>query len=152
MTCGRLEPQRPRIVVEGEVERPLTVELHELQSLADDETTVDLRCHKGWTRPDQRYRGLQLARLIRLADPRPTARYVTVASASYSVLLTREQVDDDRVLIATALKAKPLAAPRLVGPSQWDSFLSVKAVDRIELTAEPQKPTGPTIALTRIGR
>ena len=42
--------------------------------------------------------------------------------------------------------------PRLVGLSEWDCFLSVKSVDRIEVTCEPQRATAATIALTRLGR
>src|SRR5215472_16607329 len=42
--------------------------------------------------------------------------------------------------------------PRLVGPSEWDCFLSVKSVDRIEVTREPQQATAATIALARLER
>jgi hypothetical protein len=40
--------------------------------------------------------------------------------------------------------------PRLVGPSERDCFLSVKSVDRIEVTREPQQATAATIALARL--
>ncbi|MGH3001550.1 MAG: hypothetical protein ACRDM1_02580 [Gaiellaceae bacterium] len=42
--------------------------------------------------------------------------------------------------------------PRLVGPSDWDCFKSVKAVDRIEVTREPGEATAAAIALGRPGR
>jgi hypothetical protein len=42
--------------------------------------------------------------------------------------------------------------PRLVGPSDWDCFLSVKSVDRIEVTREPQRATAAAIALARLER
>jgi DMSO/TMAO reductase YedYZ molybdopterin-dependent catalytic subunit len=42
--------------------------------------------------------------------------------------------------------------PRLVGPSEWDCFLSVKSVDRIEVTRQPQQATAAAIALARIER
>ncbi len=42
--------------------------------------------------------------------------------------------------------------PRLVGPSDWDCFLSVKGIDRIELTREPAEATAERIALARIGQ
>ena len=41
---------------------------------------------------------------------------------------------------------------RLVGPSEWDCFLSVKAVDRIQVTRQPQRATAATIALARLER
>jgi hypothetical protein len=42
--------------------------------------------------------------------------------------------------------------PRLVGPSEWDCFLSVKSVDRIEVTRQPQRATAAAIALARLER
>jgi hypothetical protein len=42
--------------------------------------------------------------------------------------------------------------PRLVGPSEWDCFLSVKPVDLIEVTRQPQRATAATIALARLKR
>ena len=42
--------------------------------------------------------------------------------------------------------------PRLVGPAEWDCFLSVRSVDRIEVTREPQRATAATIALARLER
>ena len=42
--------------------------------------------------------------------------------------------------------------PRLVGPSDWDCFLSVKSVDRIELTREPAQATAAGVALARLER
>lgn len=100
----------------------------------------------------QTYRGVAVATLLQLASARAAAQYVTVASGDYSVVLTREQCEDRRVMLALELDGRPLTAPRLVGPSEWDCFLSVKDVDRIELTRVAQPATGPSIALARIGR
>jgi len=41
---------------------------------------------------------------------------------------------------------------RLVGPSEWDCFLNVKSVDRIEVTRKPQRATAAAIALARLER
>ena len=40
----------------------------------------------------------------------------------------------------------------VVGPAEWDCFLSVKSVDRIEVTRQPQRATAATIALARLER
>ena len=50
------------------------------------------------------------------------------------------------------LPGDPFSFPRLVGPAEWDCFLSVKSVDRIEVTREPQQATAATIALARLER
>lgn len=136
----------------GEVGHARAIVVRELAEHHGAQVIVDFHCREGWSRPGQRYRGVALATLLRLADARPAGRYVTVASGGYSIVLTREQAEDQRVLLALELDGEPLVAPRLVGPSEWDCFLSVKGVDRIELTSTEPKATGPEIALARIGR
>jgi DMSO/TMAO reductase YedYZ molybdopterin-dependent catalytic subunit len=87
---------------------------------------------------------------------RRAAGYVTVGSGEYAAVLTRGQAEDERVLLALEYEgaASPRRAgfPRLVGPSGWDCFLSVKSVDRIEVTREPQQATAAAIALARLER
>jgi len=110
----------PRVTITGEVGAPQTIGLRELAALADDATTIDFHCHEGWSRMGQSYHGVALATLLRCASAREAALYVTVASGDYTVVLTRAQAEDHRVLLALALDGWPLAAPRLVGPSEWD--------------------------------
>ncbi len=141
----------PKVTIGGEVDRPLTLDLHGLAELDGEDVTIDFHCHEGWSRVGQRYRGVALTTLLRLAGAQPSARYVTVASGEYSIVLTREQAEDQRVLLALEEDGAPLAGPRLVGRSEWDCFSSVKGVDRIELTRTAQRATGPSIALARIG-
>ena len=116
---------------------------------------ADFHCREGWSRLGERWRGVRLPTLLFVAGAREWARYVTVAAGGYTVVLTREQAEDERVLLALehegAPSRRPSGFPRLVGPSDWDCFQSVKSVDRIELTREPAEATAPTIALTRLG-
>lgn len=142
----------PGVRLAGEVGRPQTLTLHDLTRLLGGEVTIDFHCREGWSRLGQRYRGIPLEMLLQLADVSATAGYVSIASGGYNVVLTREQARDQRVLLALELDGEPLAAPRLVGPSEWDCFLSVKDVDRIEAAGAEPEATGPAIALARIGR
>lgn len=145
-----------RVSICGEVSRRLTLPRPELARLADAELVADLRCHEGWTRPDLRWRGVRLGTLLAMAGARREGRFVTVASGGYAVVLTREEAERDGVLIAVERAGGPPGAadgaPRLVGPSDWDCFRTVKAVDRIEVTREPQEATAERIALARLGR
>jgi hypothetical protein len=63
-------------------------------------------------------------------------------------------MDAERVLLALeyqgAARLGRAGFPRLVGPSEWDCFLSVKSVDLIEVTRQPQRATAATIALARV--
>ncbi|HET8606321.1 MAG TPA: molybdopterin-dependent oxidoreductase [Gaiellaceae bacterium] len=97
----------------GEVDRPVDLHRDELAALADGELVADFHCREGWSRLGLRWRGIRLATLLSAARARERGRFVLVGSDGYTALLE---------------------GPRLVGPADWDCFLSVKSVDR---TAPP---------------
>lgn len=138
----------------GDVERPVRLALAELRALMDAELVADFHCRERWSRLGERWRGVRLRTLLAFAGAVGAAGYVTVGSGEYTAVLTREQAEDERVLLALeqAGTASPRRGgfPRLVGPAEWDCFLSVKSVDRIEVTREPQRATAATIALARL--
>jgi methionine sulfoxide reductase catalytic subunit len=140
----------------GEVERPACLTLAELRALMDTELVADFHCREGWSRLGERWRGVRLRTLLALAGAASAASHVTVASGEYAAVLTREQAEDDRVLLALehegAASPRRAGFPRLVGPAEWDCFLSVKSVDRIEVTRQPQRATAAAIALARLER
>src|SRR5580704_341757 len=140
----------------GDVERPARLALTELRALMNAELIADFHCREGWSRLGERWRGVRLRTLLALAGAADEAGYVTVSSGEYTAVLTREQAEDERVLLALehegAASSRRAGFPRLVGPSDWDCFLSVKSVDRIEVTREPQQATAAMIALARLER
>jgi DMSO/TMAO reductase YedYZ molybdopterin-dependent catalytic subunit len=140
----------------GDVERPARLALEELRALMDAELVADFHCREGWSRLGERWRGVRLRTLLEFAGAADTAGYVTVGSGEYTAVLTREQADDDRVLLALehggAESPRRAGFPRLVGPAEWDCFLSVKSVDRIAVTRQPERATAETIALARLER
>jgi DMSO/TMAO reductase YedYZ molybdopterin-dependent catalytic subunit len=143
----------PSLSINGEVDRAVCLSFEELRSFLDADLVADFHCREGWSRLDESWRGVRLSTLHMLAGARDTGRFVTIASGEYSAVLTREQADDDRVLLALEHQDPERSGfPRLVGPSDWDCFLSVKSVDRIELTREPQPATAAGIALARLER
>lgn len=118
--------------ISGEAARPLALGLAELRSLAEDELVADFHCREGWSRPGLRWLGVRLGRLLALAGATSAGRYVTVAAGDYAAVLSRDQAEDARVLVALErveqAAARPGEFPRLVGPPDWDCFQSVKAV------------------------
>ena len=140
----------------GDVKRPACLALAELRSLMDAELVADFHCREGWSRLEERWRGVRLRTLLEFAGAADAAGYVTVASGAYAAVLTREQADDERVLLALEHEGteSPRRAgfPRLVGPAEWDCFLSVKSVDRIAVTRQPEQATAEAIALARLER
>lgn len=147
---------RVLVSISGEVSWPVELRAPELAGLADAELVADFHCREGWSRPGQRWRGVRLRTLLELAGAAEEARFVTVGSGGYTAVLTRATAEDAHVLLALELDGAPLDAahglPRLVGPSDWDCFQSVKSVDRIELTLEPGAGTAERIALARLRR
>ena len=93
----------------GEVGRPACLALAELRSLMDAELVADFHCREGWSRLGERWRGVQLRTLLALAAA-GAAGYVTVGSGEYTAVLTREQAEDERVLLA--LEHEGAASPR----------------------------------------
>jgi DMSO/TMAO reductase YedYZ molybdopterin-dependent catalytic subunit len=150
-----MDDHAPLVSVSGDVRRPVELDRAGLEALADGEVVADFHCREGWSRLGVGWRGVRLATLLAHARALDEARFVTVASGSFSVVLTRDQAEDERVLLALEQDGRRLdedsGLPRLVGPSEWDCFLSVKSVDRVELTREPAEATAERIALARIG-
>ena len=142
------------VSIRGDVERPACLALAELRSLMDAEAVADFHCREGWSRLGERWRGVRLRTLLALVGAADAAGDVTIGSGEYTGVLTREQAEDERVLLALehegAASPRRAGFPRLVGPSEWDCFLSVKSVDRIEVTRRPQRATAATIALARL--
>jgi DMSO/TMAO reductase YedYZ molybdopterin-dependent catalytic subunit len=93
---------------------------------------------------------------LALAGAVGAAGFVTIGSGEYTAVLTREQAEDERVLLAPehegAASPRRPGLPRLIGPSERDCFVSVKSVDRIEVTRQPQRATAATIAPARLRR
>lgn len=142
--------------VSGEVTRPVSLGTMDLRSLTDAELVADFHCLEGWSRVGLRWRGVRLATLLAVVGAGEAGRYVTVGSGDYTVVLTREQAENDRVRLALEHDGGEFGRsgglPRLVGPSEWDCLQSVKRVDRIELTREPEHAAAAMIALARLER
>jgi DMSO/TMAO reductase YedYZ molybdopterin-dependent catalytic subunit len=92
----------------------------------DAELVADFHCHEGWSRLGERWRGVRLRTLLALVGTADAAASVTVGSGEYTAVLTREQAEDERVLLALEHEgaASPRAAgfPRLVGPPSGTAF------------------------------
>ncbi len=146
----------PLVTISGEMPRTVGLRKPDLEAIADAGVVADFHCREGWSRFGVHWRGVRLARLLAQVGATGEGRFVTLASGEFRVVLTREQAEDPRVLLALEREGVPLDAstglPRLVGPSDWDCFLSVKGVDRIEVTREAAEPTAERIALARIGQ
>ncbi|MEZ5122895.1 MAG: molybdopterin-dependent oxidoreductase [Solirubrobacterales bacterium] len=106
----------------GDVERPTRLEPADLRSLMDAELVADFHCREGWSRLGERWRGVRLATLLSLAGAADAAGYVTVGCGEYTAVLTREQAQDERVLLA--LEHEGADSPRSPGSGPPVGLLS----------------------------
>jgi hypothetical protein len=137
-----------RLAVEGEVARPLSLPLKELDGR--DELIATLDCTGGFY-SEQRWRGVRLGRLIDHAEAHADVRHVRVVSVtgyrwSFSLPDARE------MLLATRVGGEPLsqghgAPARLVAPGRR-GFQWVKWVTRLELRSEPDPGAFPSTILS----
>lgn len=126
-----------RLIIDGAVERPLSMTFQEIIELASEELTATLDCTGGWY-TTQVWQGVALATLLRMAGLAEGARSVTVAAVSgYSRRFTLPEAQ--RYLLATGVAGKPLSHShgqpvRLVAPDQrgvnWVKWVSNIRVNR----------------------
>jgi len=138
--------------VDGLVGQCLELTLADLERLPQQDLTADFTCLEGWTVPNVRWRGVLLATVLSLAEPRLDARYVEASAGDFSVSLPRDRAE--RALLAIRLDegAVPLehgGPVRLVVPG-GECFMSIKWLDHLELRTEPGANTAETIALGRL--
>jgi DMSO/TMAO reductase YedYZ molybdopterin-dependent catalytic subunit len=132
-----LDSSSYRLAVTGEVRRPLSLRLDELDT--GDELVATLDCTGGfWT--TQPWRGSSLGRVLDAAGVQEGARHVRVIS--YTGYRWSFSLDDARgLLLATGMRGEPLShghgAPcRLVAPGRR-GFQWVKWVVRVEVHDDP---------------
>ena len=158
--AGQLRTRPWTVVIDGEVEKPLTLDVDTLlRRFPPEDRIYRMRCVEGWSMV-MPWQGFPLAALLRAVNPTSRARFV-----AFTALHDPEQMPGQRsgvlpwpyveglrldealhplTLLATGLHGRPLprqnGAPlRLVVPWKY-GFKSIKAVVRISLTRE-QPPT-----------
>lgn len=76
----QIDPTKYRLHIEGEVAHPMQLSLTELQALPLTSMVIQHVCVEGWAAIVQ-WGGVRLQELLRLAQPKPNARYVYFKSA-----------------------------------------------------------------------
>jgi len=135
-----------RLEVTGAVDRPHTYGFGELASLRSVEQVQTLQCISnpvgGGLMSNAEWVGVPLRSLIETARPRPEARRVVLhASDGYVHVLPLAKAMEPTTLVAYRMNGLPLPhrhgyPARVLVPGTYGE-VSVKWVDRIELTAEP---------------
>lgn len=139
------------IEISGEVEKPLSLSIKQLESLGVEQRTYHLRCVEGWSMVIP-WGGVPLERLIKLVKPNAKAKYVKFIGLErpkemigqrrptmewpYVEALRLDEAEHPLTLLATGLYGKPMPAQngapvRLVVSWKY-GFKSIKAITKIE--------------------
>jgi DMSO/TMAO reductase YedYZ molybdopterin-dependent catalytic subunit len=133
-----------KLTVGGLVERPMKLDLDELQRMPQTELVRDFQCVTGWRVEEVHWSGIRLSYLLDLAGVAPQARAVTFSSFDglYTESLTLEQARRDDVLVALTMLGAPVthdhggpvrlyAAP-MYGYKSLKWLGEISLVDRVE--------------------
>nr|MDO8083936.1 molybdopterin-dependent oxidoreductase [Candidatus Sigynarchaeum springense] len=130
--------------VDGLVENPLALTLEQLAKLPRLDETVDIHCVTTWSKFDTRWAGVPFKDIIKLARPKPSARFVIMhcADGGFTTSLPIEVMSDDDVLVAYEYDGKPITDEhggpvRIVVPKRY-FYKSAKWLVRLEFVAEDQ--------------
>jgi len=132
-----------RLVIDGLVESPVTLDWAGFGNLVQSDLTSDIHCVTAWSRYDNRWRGVRVSDLLDLVRPKPEARFVLLQS--YDTYITNLQLEEfaaPDALLATHWEGEPLAIEhggpvRVVVPKLY-FWKSAKWVKRIQFVAEDQ--------------
>ncbi len=146
---GQRQPSdsdRPwQISVAGQVEHSITLSLKEISALPQSSMTIDIHCVTRWSKLDANFSGVSLEHLLSLAQPKPSAKYVSFTSRTdnrHSSSLEIRTAINLKTMIATHHADQPLASNhggpiRCIVPGRY-FYKSVKWVETIELLDEDQ--------------
>jgi DMSO/TMAO reductase YedYZ molybdopterin-dependent catalytic subunit len=143
-----------RLIVDGQVDRPQKLTLAELRAAGERTQITRHDCVEGWSAIGK-WRGVPLATIVALAQPRSSARYCVFhcfdadqSGQNYYESLDLQQAAHPQTVLALDLNGKPLDADhgapvRLKIPTQL-GYKSAKWVSRIELVADLKPVFGGT--------
>ena len=137
--CVSLDAWRLRLF--GEVERETALTWEEWESLAQIEVTADFHCVTQWSRLNVGWEGVPASRLVEMAQPSPSARFVMLHCLDgYTANLDLDALLAPDALFAHRMDGAPLEEQhggplRLVVPSRY-GWKSAKWVSGVEFMAE----------------
>jgi len=141
-TVPKFEPQNWSLTVDGEVERPLSLNWNDLLSLPTVVSVSDFHCVEGWSVLDNKWEGVAFKTIVTMIAPKDNVKYVffTCDDGYTTSLPLAELLVDDDVLLAYKLNGKPLQAEngaplRLIVPKKY-AYKSAMWLRRITFTSK----------------
>jgi DMSO/TMAO reductase YedYZ molybdopterin-dependent catalytic subunit len=132
---------RWRLELSGDVDSPASLAWSEVREMEEVEVVAPMHGATGWSRLENRWRGVRFAEIARLVRPRSTARFVRFSDGElFDTTLPLEVAIEADVLLARMLDERALAPAhggplRLVVPSRY-AWKSVKWLRAVEFLRE----------------
>ncbi len=133
--------ERWSLVVDGEVEQPLTLDWAGLQALPQVTEASDFHCVTTWSRMDMTWIGVRLAEVLAMAQPTDAARFILChAYDGYTTNLPLEEALKPDVLLGHTVDGQPLPMEhggpvRMITPQLY-AWKGAKWIQRIEVRSE----------------
>jgi len=135
------DPKTWTLVIDGEVEKPITLSYAQLQALPVTTQISSAHCVEGWSIPDIKWEGVLFKEVVNLVQPKPTATFVLFsAEHEYTSGINLDIAMEDDVMLAWNRNDEPLPVEdgyplRLIVPRLY-YWKSVKWVRRISFLKE----------------
>ncbi len=146
----RIERAAWKLTVGGQVANPVTLDFEGLLELTQVEDESDFHCVTGWSRLDNRWRGVRLRDLVTLVVPEESARFVKFTGSdrapgsdvAYTTTLPLERALDPDVLLVHTFEDEPLPLEhggpvRVITPRLY-AWKGTKWVEAIEFLPEDE--------------
>ncbi|MBT5550778.1 MAG: molybdopterin-dependent oxidoreductase [Nitrospina sp.] len=141
----RINAESWQLKISGLCKVPTTFSLAQLQSLPIHTQSSRLKCVECWSARAE-WSGFSIKELEKIIQPLETAEGVLFhCGDEYKEYLSREALNQDRVLLAHIMNGEPLSDPhgfplRLIAPSKY-GYKNPKAILEMEYVAEQQSGT-----------
>jgi DMSO/TMAO reductase YedYZ molybdopterin-dependent catalytic subunit len=138
-TIPRFDLQKWKFTIDGEVEKPQTLEWNDILSLPKTVQTADFHCVEGWSVLNNKWEGVTFKTIVEETKPKPEAKHVLFSCGDgYTTSLPITDLLNDDVLLAYKLNGKPLepenGAPlRLIVPKKY-AYKSAMWLQKITFT------------------
>ena len=131
------DPKRWDFRIWGEVESEVRLTWEEFLKLDQTQVTADMHCVTTWSKLDQKWEGIPFRRIVDLAKPKPSAKFVVShCEYGFTANVPIEATQDDDVLIALRANGAPLTPEhgypaRLVIPKlyAWKSAKWLRGIE-----------------------
>ena len=105
----RLDPDRWRLTVNGQVANPHTWTWQDLHALPQSQYRGDIHCVTTWSKFDTSFGGVSVDLLLDAVDPLPNAAFVLATSTTgYTTNIPLAHMRNDRAWIVWTHEGKPL--------------------------------------------